>query len=246
VRVVVGVNRDRLGAFFVTSCVLDTRRRVEHDSRSFTGELAMTEADVDTERAILKAWEVQDYQTAATHALEAYGPQILAFLVARLRSVPEAEEAFSMFTEDLWRGLPGFGFRCSTRGWLYALARNAANRHATAPQRRVDRNLTLPGENALGGLVKQLRSTTHAYQRTDVKDAFRLLREKLPVEDQTLLILHVDKKLPWREIAIVLNDEASLPDDPTLEREAARLRKRFERVKADLRASAIQAGLLRG
>jgi hypothetical protein len=110
----------------------------------------------------------------------------------------------------------------------------------------VDRNLTLPGENALSELVKQLRSTTHAYQRTDVKDAFRLLREKLPVEDQTLLILHVDKKLPWREIAIVLNDEASLPDDPTLEREAARLRKRFERVKADLKAIAIQAGLLRG
>jgi RNA polymerase sigma-70 factor, ECF subfamily len=187
---------------------------------------------------------VRDYQRAATLALDSYGPQVLSFLVAQLRSVPEAEEAFSLFAEDLWKGLPSFAFRCSVRGWLYALARHAAARHARGPQRKALRHVPLSHEAVLGGLVQHLRSTTHGYQRTEVKDEFRALREQLPHDDQALLILHVDKALAWREIAIVMNDSADMPDDALLDREAARLRKRFERVKAELKLLAIKAGLL--
>lgn len=204
----------------------------------------MNDANAATEAEIRRACEARDFPLAATLALEAYGPQILSFLTARLRSATDAEEVFSVFAEDMWNGLPGFGFRCSARGWLYALARTAASRHLRAPARRADRNLHLSHEAVLGALVGRLRSSTQAYQRTDVKDVFRGLREELPEEDQALLILYIDKKLPWREIAIVMNEQNELPDDSTLEREAARLRKRFERVKVQLKELAIKKGLL--
>jgi DNA-directed RNA polymerase specialized sigma24 family protein len=88
----------------------------------------MTEAHDDAEPSIRAAWDAQDFQSAATRALEAYGQEILSFLIARLRAASDGEEAFSIFAEDFWKGLPGFGSRCSVRGWMYTLARNAANR----------------------------------------------------------------------------------------------------------------------
>ncbi len=206
----------------------------------------MNETTTDAEQAIRLACQAQDFQSAATRAFEAYGQEVLSFLTARLRSVPEAEEAFSMFAEDLWKGLPGFGFRCSVRGWLYALARNAANRHASAPQRRAGRNLPLSPDGAVTALLDRARSETQMYKRTDAKDKVRALRERLPHEDQTLLILFIDRGLPWREIAMVVHEQGEELDDDSLDREASRLRKRFERVKAELKAMAIEEGLLKG
>ena len=123
-------------------------------------------------------------------------------------------------------------------------ARTAISRHQRAPERRADRHLSLSHQAVLGGLIGQLRSSTQAYLRTDVKDEFRTLREQLHEDDQALLILYIDKQLPWREIAIVMNEQTELPDDATLEREAARLRKRFERAKVELKDLAIKKGLL--
>jgi len=203
----------------------------------------MSADKTEAEREIRQAFDAQDFQRAATLALEAYGQEILSFLGARLRAPSDAEEAFSIFAEDLWKGLPGFGFRCSMRGWLYALARNAANRHATAPQRRAGRNLTLSGQ--VSRVIDQSRSATQMHRRTDVKDKIRALREQLPGDDQTLLILHVDRNLPWREIALALQDDGAALDDEALDREAARLRKRFERVKTELKDMALQAGLIK-
>ncbi len=198
----------------------------------------------DAEAAIRRAWEALDYQTAATTALEAYGDEILSFLGARLRSGSDADEAFAMFAEDLWKGLPQFNFRCSARGWLYTVARNAANRYASAPARRHGRNLALDNNPMVDALVDRARSTTHGYRRTSIKERVRALRDHLSAEDQAILLLHVDRNLPWREIAMVLNEQDALQDDAALDREAARLRKRFERVKAELRELAIEAGLI--
>ncbi len=208
--------------------------------------MAMSESTTIAEGAIRVAWEAQDFQAAATLALEAYGQEILSFLTARMRAVSDAEEAFSMFAEDVWKGLPGFGFRCSMRGWLYALARNAANRYASSPQRRAGRNVPLSRDGAVSALIDRARSATQMHQRTDVKDKIRALRERLPQEDQTLLILFVDRNLPWREIAMVVHEQGEQLDDAALDREAARLRKRFERVKSELKALAIAEGLLKG
>jgi RNA polymerase sigma-70 factor, ECF subfamily len=200
----------------------------------------------EIEAAIRTRFDAGDLGGAATHALEAYGPEVLSFLGARLRSQSAAEETFSMFAEDLWKGLANFGFRCSVRGWLYTLARNAANRYATAPHNRRERNLSFSGNSSVSNVIEQARSATQVHQRTDVKAKVRALRERLPLEDQTLLILHVDRNLPWRELAMVMHEEADKLDDEALTRESARLRKRFERVRATLRELAVAEGLLKG
>lgn len=205
----------------------------------------MSAINVDAEETIRRAWAALDYQTAATCALEAYGHEILSFLTARLRAPSDAEEAFSMFAEDLWKGLPQFGFRCSTRGWLYTVARNAANRYASAPARRKNRNVAIEHNSQVAGLIDRARSTTAGYRRTDVKDRVRALRDHLSPEDQSLLILYIDRDLPWREIAMVLTEQGEALDDEALDREAARLRKRFERVKAELKTLAIEQGLIK-
>jgi RNA polymerase sigma-70 factor (ECF subfamily) len=205
--------------------------------------LTTTHAEID--QVIRAACEAGDFNAAATAALDAYSSEVLNFLIARLRAQSDGEEAFAMFAEDLWKGLPGFEFRCSVRGWLYTLARNAANRYATAPQNRRNRNLSFTGHVSLADVIVRARSQTHVHKRTEVKHRVRELRKQLPIEDQTLLILHVDRGLPWRELAMVMHEQGERLEGEELARESARLRKRFERVKAELRELAIAAGLLK-
>jgi RNA polymerase sigma-70 factor (ECF subfamily) len=198
----------------------------------------------NAEQLIESACRERDFARAATCAVEAYGPEILSFLVARLRSESDGEEAFGMFAEDLWKGLPQFEFRCSARGYLYTLARNAATRCMSAPQKRRQRNHTFADSAAVSAVLVRTRSETALHKRTEVKDKVRALRTQLAPEDQMLVTLYVDRRLPWREIAMVMSDSAQpADDDDALTRESARLRKRFERVKADLKELAQKAGL---
>jgi RNA polymerase sigma-70 factor, ECF subfamily len=196
----------------------------------------------EIEAAVRAACESSDFRAATTTALEAYGPEVLSFLIARLRSQSDGEEAFSMFAEDLWKGLPGFAFRSSLRSYLYVLARNAANRYASAPHNRRERNITFSAHAS--AVIDQARSATQVHKRTDVKTKIRALREQLPLEDQTLLILHIDRGLAWRELAMVMHEDGEHLDEEALTREAARLRKRFERVRETLRELATAHGLL--
>jgi RNA polymerase sigma-70 factor (ECF subfamily) len=71
----------------------------------------------ELERRIHACCVAGDKTQAATLLLEGYGREIFGFLVARLRDRGAADEVFSRFAEDLWRGLEGFGWRCSARVW---------------------------------------------------------------------------------------------------------------------------------
>jgi RNA polymerase sigma-70 factor, ECF subfamily len=197
----------------------------------------------DREQAIRETFEARQLDEAARGALEAYGDEILSFLVSRLPAGSDAREVFSMFAEDMWTGLPGFAWRCSLRTWLYVLARNAASRYMLSPQHKPARHLALSQVDAVSVLVDRLRSATHVYQQTAVKDRVRLLREQLDEEDQTLLILRVDRGMSFRDLAIAMGRDENL-DDATIAKEAARLRKAFERIKGQLRELADRAGLL--
>jgi RNA polymerase sigma-70 factor, ECF subfamily len=195
------------------------------------------------EHAIREAFDSGSMERAASALLSAYGHQILSFITSRLRSQSDAQEVFSTFAEDLWVGLPGFSWRCSARTWSYTLARNAVVRFVTAPQQRRDRNVPLSCPGSISGLVARFHSTTPHYQRTDVKAQFRSLREGLDPEDQMLLVLRVDRNLPWRDLALAMSGDTEL-DEPAVARESARLRKAFERIKRELKRQAQEAGLL--
>jgi RNA polymerase sigma-70 factor, ECF subfamily len=193
------------------------------------------------EQELRGAWDVSDFHTVARLALERYGPEILGILVAHLRSTSDAGEVFSLFAEDLWRGLPGFQWRCTLRAWAHRIARNAAVRWATAGDRRPERNVPIESSSVFE-LADQVRSSTLVYLRTDVKSEVRRLREELPEIDQMLLILRIDKAMEWPEIAAALADDDLAPDD--LKRESARLRKRFQLATEKLRELARERGLL--
>jgi RNA polymerase sigma-70 factor (ECF subfamily) len=198
----------------------------------------------DVEARAQNACKNGDYATAATLILESYGGEIMAFLVVRLRNRSDAEEVFGIFAEKLWVGLPQFEWRCTARGWAYRLARNAANDFADAAHNRPGRHVALSQHKAFAELVERVRTTTAVYRQTTVKDRMRVLRERLPPDDQLLLILRVDRRMEFRDLAAAMGEENAALDAEQLDRDAARLRKQFERIKERLRAMAKEEGLL--
>jgi RNA polymerase sigma-70 factor (ECF subfamily) len=198
----------------------------------------------EAERLMRVAFDAGDYRGVATHIVQHYGAEIQNFLSSRLRSSTDADEAFSMFVEDLWTGLPGFAWRCSPRGWAYVLARNAANRVQRSPLQRKARHVTLSERESLSALIAQARSATQVHLRTDAKDRIRAIRDRLDPDDQMLLVLRVDKNMSFRELAVVMHDGQL--EEERVDDEAARLRKRFERVKTHIREMARAEGLLGG
>jgi RNA polymerase sigma-70 factor, ECF subfamily len=193
----------------------------------------------EREREVRGLVQAQDLDPAATLALQTYGPEVYGFLAGQLGNDADTAEVFSQFTEDLWRGLPRFGWRCSLRTWLYLLARHAASRFRASPWYRSGRT----GDSKLDQQIAQVRSRTGPWLRTDVKDRLRRLRDSLALEDRLLLVLRLDRGLAWSEVALVtLGEEAATAE--AVKRESARLRKRFQDLKDELRVRARRAGLL--
>jgi len=195
----------------------------------------------DDEQELRRSWDDADFCAVTTLALKRYGPEILGVLAARLRSASDAADVFSLFAEDLWRGLPNFQWRCNLRAWAYRIALNAATRWAAGGARRPERNVSIEQSSVLE-LAERVRSSTLVHLRTEVKSEVRRLREELPEFEQMLIILRVDKALEWPEIAAALAAEDLAADE--VKREAARLRKRFQLVTEKLRELARERGIL--
>jgi len=194
------------------------------------------------EAEVRAAWEARDHERAVALVIERYGPELLAFLTSLTRDAVVASDVFSEFSENLWRSWPRFEWRCSVRTWSYTLVRRTASHHRER-NRKHEHNRTLTPPSQLSLAVERLRTATLAHRRTDVKNRFQELRAQLSEEDQSLLILRVDRGLSWLELAgIFLNDESASPE--LQKTEAARLRKRFQLAKERLRALVEQAGLL--
>lgn len=174
-----------------------------------------------------------DQPHTVERVLQEHGAEIFGWMLATLASDTEAADAFSLFSEDLWKSLARHEGRCSIRTWCYMIARCAVARILEA--RATGRSVPL-SDAPVSHVAAQVREATLSYLRTDVKQRIRALREQLDPDDQLLLVLRVDKDLGWRDIAIVMFGHDT--DDAELARHAARLRKRFERVKAQLRALA--------
>ena len=189
----------------------------------------VSSASLQPDQGIRERWEVGAYAEAATSALETYGPEIMSFLVAVTRDEASADDAFSLFCLAFWAALPRFRWQSSLRTWLYALARSALGR--LARQRAVKRReVTFSPE--LEAVMVAVRSS-RAFS-TDRQDRLARLRESLSPEDHMLVVLRVGRDLPWTDVARIMSGE----DEPTpeeLERVTAALRKRWQRLKEELR-----------
>lgn len=192
------------------------------------------ESKLERESAIRALCLSDDYQGAATLALEVYGGEILGFLFARDEHEADAYEAFGAFAEQMWCALPEFRWEASFRTWAYVIAR----RCYLAVRREGRRANIVPLSDApeIEAIVDAIRTRTLPHLRTEVKSEVRRLREHLEQEDREMLTLRIDRGMSWRAIASVLGDLDA--EDPRVAAEAARLRKRYERVKTTLRALA--------
>lgn len=201
--------------------------------------------NVYTELCARAACDGGDFRTGASLLLSAYGLELRTFLFARCtRNESVVEEVFSEFLEDFWRGLPQFRWQCSARAWCYVLARHAAIRFHRSAQNRAERRLPLSEGLIDAELVQKLRTETRDYERSQVKDRFQRLREQLPTEDQELLILRVNRKLPWSDIARVMLESSEPHDDEELRLKAQALRRRLVEIVRRLRQLARDSGLL--
>lgn len=188
-------------------------------------------AEAALAEAVRVSLESGDVDRATTLVVQHYGPQLLGYLVAMTRVEADARDAFSQFCEDLWRGLPGFQWRSSLRTWSYTLARNALHRQRAAAPQRHGPHLALSDAPELGALAARARTTTLESMRTDARSRLAALRDALDPDDRTLLILRVDRRMAWRDIAEVLGADL---DPAALKRRSVALRKRFERLKESL------------
>jgi RNA polymerase sigma-70 factor, ECF subfamily len=196
----------------------------------------MNERTAKLEERIRELHGRGDLTAAATLAIEGFGPEVLGFLVATLNSDEDANEVFAMLAEDLWHGIGSFEWRSSFRTWLYQLARHAAWRYRRSPARRPGHNLAL---SQAGELAERVRSRTAPHLRTGLKAKLAEARASLDPEDRMLLVLRIDRGLGWNEIARVFDEGGELM------KTAARLRKRFQFVKDDLRRRAAEEGWLK-
>ena len=179
--------------------------------------------------------------SAVSAAIKRHGPGILGYLCAILGDPDQADDAFSAFCERLWRALPRFEWRCSTRTWAYILARAAAAdvRRAARRGQRWAEPLT---ESRIASVAENVRSATWPLLRTERRSALLQLRDDLPAADRMLLVLRVDRGLAWQDVARVFLEKEA-PADDEVRRESARLRKRFQLVVERLRTRARAKGL---
>jgi RNA polymerase sigma-70 factor (ECF subfamily) len=196
--------------------------------RSVSDERRGLEQEIDS------ALEGGDLRGAATLALKGYGPHILRYLMGILRNLERTEEAFSRFSENLWKGLGGFRRECTFKVWAYKLAWNAAVDVGRDPHRRRTQRL---GTTEISNLAAEVCSSARPYLRSWAKERLRILRESLDPDERSLLLLRIEKHLGWKEVAEVMSRPHHLLDE-------AAVRKRFERLKNKLRRLAEEQGLL--
>jgi len=146
----------------------------------------------------------------------------------------DADDAFGVFCESLWKQLPNFRGEAALLTWAYQLAMGASRRIIADPHRRRGQALATA---ELEGLAHEVRSTTAVHLRKSTSEALEKLRSQLDFEEQTLLILRVDRDLPWTDIATILGELGQPVAEPAL-------RKRFERLTVKIRELAEAEGIL--
>lgn len=198
------------------------------------------------ERQIQERMKLGDLVGATNVAIRGYGPELFGFLIALHRNEQVAGDVFSDLTERIWKGLPSFVWKSSFRTWAYAIARNASLSYRRDSQRQARRQSPLPDGSDLSVLAERVRSETLAYLKTENRSRVAKLRESLSREDQELLMLRIDRRLAWNELAEILWESEALPTVAELKRDAARLRKRFQLLKERLRELGRREGLVGG
>lgn len=165
---------------------------------------------------------------ATVEVVRTYGDEIRRFVAGSLDDRDLASDTFARWSEAIWRALGQFRGDSSVRTWCYTIARrelaHAYRRRAREQRRQVNVSTMIEVPVAV-------RSETERFLRTDVRSRLHERCRGLPPEDRELLALRVDQKMSWLDIGAILDPEAT-----DRRRVAARIRKRYERLKDQLRS----------
>jgi len=194
------------------------------------------------ERRIRRHHERSELKEAATAAIEGFGPEILGFLVAVVRDKALAGEVFGQFCEELWSRLAAFHWKASFRPWLYGLAWMAWQRLRREPHFR--KTISLPEEPEITAAEERVRTVELARSESALDEGVARLRQSLDPEDQALLILRIDRRMSWEEIATVMISSEEARDVAALGRKAAFVQERFSLVTANLKQLAREKQLI--
>jgi RNA polymerase sigma-70 factor, ECF subfamily len=178
---------------------------------------------VDIEVRVASLLAGGEFRGAATEVIRGYGPRALGYLHRLLGNETDAADAFSLFAEQVWRGMPNFEGRSSVKTWAFKAAWSAAMKVRDDAWRRLREDLP---SSAASHLAEEIRTNT-AVRFESLRQELEVLRAELTAEDQTLLALRLDQELTWEEVAEVLSIEGRVVD-------AVTLRKRYERIKGRL------------
>jgi RNA polymerase sigma-70 factor, ECF subfamily len=210
------------------------------DSRRIPSWAGPTVTALNLDEHVHELCRDAQFDRATTLVLQQLGPAVFRYVAARARDEDMAAEGFARFAEDLWRGMQGFSGRSSVRVWAFVIARNAVGQ--VMRTRKRERKRTRGWSSTLANRVaEQVRTKTQEFLRTETKERFAELRSRLSPEEQALLVLRINERLSWEEIARIHADAQS---EAQAKREAARLRKRFQLVRDKLRKMARAEGLL--
>ena len=183
-----------------------------------------------------------DTGRAVVDVLRVLGPEVMGFLVGVLKSEPDADDVFSAVSTRLWRSLAAFEWRCSLRTWVYVIARREIVRYRSSNKRFLDGRVPI---SEIEDVVKAITSEAHRTHRSAARsDRLATLRDELTEDDRALLVLRVDRALPWEDVALAFVEERESAEPAALQREAARLRKRFQLLKSKLATRAREEGLV--
>lgn len=185
--------------------------------------VAVDPSEAEVEAGTLRALDAGDAAAAATAVIQGYGPRISGYLTRLLESETDASDAFSLWAEQIWRGIPGFERRSRVKTWAFKAAWSAAMRVRDEAWRRLHQRLETGVASRLAATVRTQTAVRLESQAAHLAE----LRAELSQADQTLLVLRLDQQMSWDEAAEVLS-AAGGPVD------AVALRKRYERIKRRL------------
>lgn len=189
-------------------------------------------------RALIAEKKIKE---AITLVFQTLGAEVFGFLIRAMKDESDADEVFALLRERVWHSIAKFRWQCTLRTWIYRIARNESSRFASGTQRR---NRGRASFSELDNVVAAIRSGTQSIRFSEKLDKLKALRDELPIEDRTLLILNVDRDLGFKEIARIFLGETDEPTPEELKREAARLRKRFQLLKQRITKRAREDGLI--
>jgi RNA polymerase sigma-70 factor (ECF subfamily) len=179
--------------------------------------------DTDERRALERALRAMaahgDLAGVVTAAMKGYGAELFALLQRFTGDRDRAADLYGSLWEQVWKGLPAFRWESSFRVWAYAIARNEFLTAVRAD--RVRREVVVAVEPPDVPEEEQPPMPTG--------DELDQLRGQLDPDALVLLGLRVDHRLSWNQIARVVG------------RDAAVLRKRYQRIKSRLAAAARSA-----